>query len=294
MTLRKQKIIIQNKSPLYDALDNHRKEILSYLILGRAKWEKLINIVKDQELTGASDFANEQIWTFLIGCGYTLNDEAGIKELTRTLTGSDQAKPIQNKIWFECLPLPPRQGEGNTSIDLALGTISNRNRTRGGIELGDSEHTWICFCEMKCKSDISSGTIHDRQRNQLLRVIENALCFQNSGRYAEKVFVTLVTPAAFRYANLKSRLYQYQYEEYKNDYTRIIGDLRECSLMQRAQTNWYYPADITRRIEKLSLNWVTYEEILTHLPCPEEPLSSLILSKLRRFCSITSEQWPEM
>lgn len=277
-------MITNNSSTsLAEALGYREKEILSYLYLGRAKWENLIKTIRAQEQAQSAGFNDEQVWTFLIGCGYALCGEDGIRKLARILTGSDQAKPLLNKIWFEFLPLPPRRGEGKTSIDLALGTISCRKQTKGGIQLDDSEQTWICFCEMKYNSDISSGTTHDSQRNQFLRVIENALCFQNSGRYADKVFVTLVTPGVFRYANVKSRLYQYKYEEYKNDPTKIIGDLQECSLMHRVQTNWRYPTDIVRRLENLSLNWVTYEELLTHLPCPEEPLHSGIFSKLRQF-----------
>ena len=172
-------------------------------------------------------------------------------------------------------------GEGNTCIDLALGAISGRKPTKGGIQLVDNmEHPWICFCEMKYDSDISGGTTHDKGRNQLLRVIENALCFQNSLGYVSKVFVTLVTPYAYKYERVKSSLYKYKYEEYKNDHTKIISDLTKCSFIPRAQTGWRYPTDIDRRIENLSLNWITYEELLIDLPCPEGPLNSAILSKL--------------
>ena len=268
---------------LAEVLDRHKDKIELYLYMGRAKWGNLIKTIRSQEQAQSPGFADEQIWTFLIGCGYALCGEAGIRKLTKILTGSDQIKPLRPGIWFEVLPLPPRQGEGKTSIDLALGTISRRKMTKGGIQLDDSGRTWVCFCEMKYNSDISSGTTHDSQRNQLLRVIENALCFQNSGSYTDEVFVTLVTPGVFRYAKVKSRLYQYKYEEYKNDPTRIISDLQECSLMHKVQTNWRYPTDIVRRIEKLSFNWVTYEELLTHLPCPEETFHSEIFSNLRRF-----------
>jgi len=270
-------------SLLSEVLDGHKNKIEGYLHLGRAKWENLIGTIRLQEQARPLGFADEQVWTFLIGCGYAFCGEAGIRKLTRILTGSDQTKPSSSGMWFEVLPVPPRQGEGRTSIDLALGTISRRNKTKGGIQLDDSAHTWVCFCEMKYSSDISPGTVHDRERNQLLRVIENALCFQRSGNYADKVFVTLVTPDVFKHARVKSRLYQYKYEEYSRDPAGIIRDLQECPLLHRAQPDWRYPADILRRIEKLSMNWVTYEELLTHLPCPEETPDSETLSNLRRF-----------
>jgi len=65
-------------------------------------------------------------------------------------------------------------------------------------------------------SDISISVTYDIHRNQLARVIENALCFQGSGKYAEKIHVTLVTPSIFRNAPLKSRLYQYKDELFEN------------------------------------------------------------------------------
>jgi hypothetical protein len=132
---------------------------------------------------------------------------------------------------------------------------------------------------MKYDSHIRGGTTPDGQRNQLLRVIENALRFQKARGYANKVFVTLVTPDSFKYGKVKSREYQYIYEEYKKDHTRIINDLQKCSFTPRVQQNWHYPPDIERRIENLNLNWITYEELLINLPYPEKPLNSLFLSK---------------
>lgn len=279
----KWRIISMDNDLLAEVLNRHKDKIGLYLNLGRAEWENLIKTIRSQEKRQSPGFADEQIWTFLIGCGYALCGEAGIRKLTKILTGSDQTKPLENRIWFEFLPLPPRQGEGKTSIDLALGTISQRNQTKGGIQLDVFGHPWVCFCEMKYKSDISIGTTHDVQRNQLLRVIENALCFQNAGNCADRVFVTLVTPEVFRYPKVKSRLYQYIYEEYKNDHNRIIHDLEKCSLELRKQKNWWYPADIIRRAESLCLNWITYEELFNGLPYLKDASNSRTLSRLIDF-----------
>jgi hypothetical protein len=276
------KRMITNKSStsLAEALGYLEKEILSYLYLGGAKWDNLIKRIIAQEQAQTPNFADEQVWTFLIACGYALYGEDGIKRLTKILTGSDQTKRLHSGIWFEFMPLPPRKGERNTHIDLALGTISCRKQTKGGMQLDDSMNTWVCFCEMKYNSDIARTTTHDSQRNQLLRVIENALRFQSSDsrRYADKVYVTLVTPEVFRYANLKSRSYQYKYEEYKNDPTTIMGDLHNCS----QQPNWR-STDTAKQINKFSLNWITYEELLANLPYTEETPHAGFLLELRRF-----------
>ena len=268
-----------NNYLLAEILSRHKDNIEPYLYLGRAKWGDLIKKIRAQEQAQTSDFADEQVWTFLIACGYALCGEDGIKKLTNILTGSDQTKRLHSGIWFEFMPLPPRKGEGNTSINLALGTISRRKQTKGGIQLDDSGNTWVCFCEMKYNSDISIGTTHDSQRNQLLRVIENALYFQSSDSepYADKVCVTLVTPEVFRHANVKSRLYQYKYEEYKNNPSTIISDLHKCS----QKPNW--PSPDIKRIDSLCFNWITYEELFANLPYPEETLYSGFFLKLRRF-----------
>ena len=264
---------------LAEILSRHRDNIEPYFYLGRAKWENgLIKKIKAQEVAQTPDFADERVWTFLIAYGYALYGEEGIKKLTKLLTNSDQIKQICPRIWLECMPLPPRKGERNTSIDLALGTISRREPTKSGIQLDDFKNPWVCFCEMKYNSDISAGTTNDSQRNQLLRVIENALFFRSSDseRYADKVFVTLVTPEMFRYANVKSRLYQ-KYKEYKNDPSTIISDLHKCS----QKPNW--PSPDIKRIDSLCLNWITYEELFANLPYPEETLYSGFFLKLRRF-----------
>jgi len=263
---------------LTEVLNSNKDNIEPYLYLGGAEWDNLIRRIIAHEQAQTPNFADEQVWTFLIACGYALYGEDGIKKLTKILTGSDQTKRLHSGIWFEFMPLPPRKGEGRTSIDLALGTISCREKTKGGMQLDDSKNTWVCFCEMKYNSDISTGTTHDSKRNQLLRVIENALFFRSSdsGRYADKVCVTLVTPEVFRHANVKSRLYQYKYEEYKNDPSTIISDLHKCS----QKPNW--PSPDIKRIDSLCLNWITYEELFANLPYPEETLYSGFFLKLRQ------------
>ena len=254
-------------STLAELLDTYRDAITEYLYIGYARWDNLIGRIAKQETKPVHDFADEQVWTFLVGCRYAMARAEGTRVLTKTLTGSDQPTPSICKIWFEVLPIPPRKGEGNTHIDLALGTITSRDETKSGIKLDDVESSWVCFCEMKWYSDIAMNVNYDIHRNQLARVIENALCFQGFGRYAEKVYVTIVTPSIFQEPCAKSRLYQYKFEEYNASPTHLMDDLRACDLEENRQSNWSYPSSLMRWIDTLSLRWVNYDELFEqHLP----------------------------
>jgi hypothetical protein len=189
-----------------------------------------------------------------------------VATLTKILTDSDYEAPTNPKIWFEVLPIPPRKKEGETHIDLALGTIARRSGTESGIELENAELSWVCFCEMKWYSDIAYNVSYDQHRNQLVRVIENALCFQSRDKFAEKIHVVLVTPKIFQQAPTKSRLYQYKYSEYDSDPSRIKRDLDMCQLGENDRVDWKYPPDIQDRISKLSLGWISYEALFESIP----------------------------
>lgn len=262
---------------LAEKLTNYHGELTKYLYIGYARWDDLIARIKREEQTSSRDFADEQIWTFLVACGYAILGEQGIARLTKILTGSNQKPPANPKIWFEVLPIPPRKGEGETHIDLALGTIAIREGTESGIKLDDVESPWVCFCEMKWYSDISISVTYDIHRNQLARVIENALCFQKSEKYAEKVHVTLVTPLIFRNASLKSRLYQYKFGEYNTNRACLTDDLNACVLEKNNQPDWSFPSDLTQRVTSLSLWWAIYDELFENLP------DSPIAAELKNF-----------
>jgi len=262
---------------LAEILMKYHDKITKYLYIGYARWDDLINRIEKQERTSSHDFTDEQIWTFLVGCGYAIAGEQGVAMLTRTLTGSNQREPTNPKIWFEVLPIPPRKGEGETHLDLALGTIARRKGTESGIELDDVESPWVCFCEMKWYSDISTSVTCDIHRNQLARIIENALCFQKSEKYTEKIHVTLVTPSIFRNASLKSRLYQYKFGEYNTNLTCLIDDLNACVLERNNQPDWSFPSNLTQRAKSLSLWWANYDELFENLP------DSPIAAELKNF-----------
>jgi len=251
---------------LAEELVNHHSEITRYVHVGYARWDDLIARVKRQEWTSSPDFDDEQIWTFLVACGYAISRDTGVAKLIRILTGSNQKSPASLNIWFEVLPMPSRKGEGETHIDLALGTIDLRQGTESGICMADVESPWVCFCEMKWYSDIATSVTHDIHRNQLARVIENALCFQRSSRYADKVYVTLVTPKIFQDSRLKSRLYQYKFEEYNANRDRLIKDLDACILDKNDHSDWSFPNNLPQLVNNVSLQWATYDELFDNVP----------------------------
>ena len=266
--------------PLSDLLEEHRDEIGRRLHLGYVHWQDLVSKPEIQEPHASGPLGDEQVWTFLVGCGYAMAGAEGLAKLTNVLTGMDLPQPDDARIWLEVLPLPPRNGEGNTHVDLAIGSITRRGNSRSGINLGRDPQSWICFCEMKWRSDISCSVTHDPDRNQLARVIENALCFQGEGGYSDEVHVALVTPAVFKepgggYGDHK--VYQGLFREYESDRARLRHDLDACRLEKRNMPDWKYPPDIAGRGDRLKLRWPTYEELFAGIP------ASPISEDLQRF-----------
>jgi hypothetical protein len=257
---------------LMEMLWRRKSHIAKYLCIPHRQWARVISRIECQEAVVLADFPDEQVWTLLLACGYAMAGTPGVAALARQLTECDPRAEADAKIWFEGLPVPPRYKEGVTHVDLALGTIVRRESTESGIALDAAEGAWICFCEMKWYSDVQPTVTNDMQRNQLARVIENALCFQGAGQYAEAVHVTLVTPAVFRDGAVRSRLYQYKFDEYRRDGNSILKDLDACPLEHRNRGDWVYPRDMAQRVRNLSLHWATYDHLFENLP--DSPLTA--------------------
>ena len=203
--------------PLSDLLEEHGDQIGRRLHLGYVHWQDLVSKLEIQERHASGSLGDEQVWTFLVGCGYAMAGAEGLAKPTNVLTGTDLPQPDDAKIWLEVLPLPPRNSEGSTHVDLAIGSIIRRGSSRSGINLWRDPQPWICFCEMKWRSDISLSVTHDPDRNHLARVIENALCFQGEGGYSDEVHVALVTPAIFKGSDSGYRAYQGLFREYERN-----------------------------------------------------------------------------
>ena len=209
---------------------------------------------------------DEQIWTFLVACGYAITGYQGVAKLSNLLTRQTKNLDENSKIWLEVLPAAPRKKEGKSHIDLAIGTIVLRQGTKSGIELDVSEKSWACFCEMKWYSDASDRVTYDINRNQLARVIETAICFQKAGIYAQEVYVDLVTPELFISPLCKSRLYQYKFNEYQSNSSTLLYDLEQCILEINKQPEWVYPENMAQRIRSLNLIWCSFDELFRNLP----------------------------
>ena len=237
-------------------MTQHRAEIEQSLVIGRAKWSKLLARVQDVETLPESDFNDEQIWTFLLACGYAIAGPTGVRRLNEQCGTWSK----DHRIWFEVLPLPPRPLEGNTNLDLAIGAIARRGDTRSGIRFAPDLGTQVCFFEFKWYSDISISTSRDLHRNQLARVIDTAITFgAKQKEMPDQVQVTLVTPGVFKNQYSPSRLYGYKWAEYSSS-TALLADLESFS------EGVIVDHDYEALLGKLTLEWFSFEDLMASMP----------------------------
>jgi hypothetical protein len=250
---------------LAEKIRRHEGDIKEAMYIGCANWEQLVKRIEGQEQMKDPDFHDEQVWTFVVGCGYAVQGEKGTGKLAGLLIEGEPPSPT--KAWFEVLPEPPRSREGESHIDLAVGTIAQRGGAeKSGIALSSDKDSWVCFVECKWYSDIAHSVSYDQHRNQLARVADNALYFrqEDCDQFAQQVHVTLVTPEVFRSCSVRSRLYQYKYEEYKANLSNLKRDLEESCLRYRRR----FPP-IEERLPCLRLHWITYDTLFLNLPDSE-------------------------
>ena len=145
----------------------------------------------------------------------------------------------------------------------------------------------LTFCEFKWYSDISCDVKYDRHRNQLARVIENAVFFQSPDRgFPTDLYVCLVTPACFRDRIAASRLYRYKWAEYTTNRVHIVQDLNSsCSLLPVDHS-----LDVSDRIRKMGLTWISFEELA--FPAPESDLKFAFAEYYRAHAGDLLAEWP--
>lgn len=207
---------------------------------------------------------NEILWTYLVASILTTSPRRA--EHLQRLCGDKVAPPERAQAWFEAQPMPPRGGhkgfsEKNSKIDLAVGDIERRGSPDGsGIAYAKRPGSWVCFVEAKLLSDCSTMVTHDPLRNQLTRVIESLLCFQDAdGAFPESLYFTLLTPRHLqKVEHQHSRLYGYKMDEYK-DPAALRRDIEACQIPKRDEAGWHYP-DLEQRLSALRINWVAYED----------------------------------
>jgi hypothetical protein len=242
---------------LGELISSNRSHIEEVLVIGRASWSDLLDKVHRTYASSNPDQYDEQLWTFLVACGYAISGEIGARTINE-LFGIDWID--DHRIWFEVLPLPPRPFEGNTNLDLALGAITQRGSTQSGISYSQKDGTSICFIESKWYSDISTGTSHDLHRNQLARVIDSAIAFKSDqGEFPKAVHVGLLTPGIFKVRRAPSRFYRYKWNEY-SDRAALVRDLEDHP--SALEIDHDYP----KLLQRLELYWVTFEQLILHIP----------------------------
>lgn len=232
----------------------------------------LFNRIKQEEL----EKADEQVFLSKIVEEYLKENK--VEKLYELLTrGNSKITPSNIKYGIEAQPLTHREKEGNTYLDLAMGSIKKRGNTESGIELDttNKEQDFV-FCEAKWKSDLSVGVSKCSIRNQLQRVIENALIFAGEN-FKGNIFVTLITPELYKKhyeLGLNTRFYSCKYFEYKGNIKGTF--LRELDLIKELRVIPFndekgverkskYREIVEKNLDKLILNWVTFEELLTEI-----------------------------
>jgi len=148
---------------------------------------------------------------------------------------------------------------------MELGTLTTRDDTTSGLRYDDRNGSEVCFAEAKYLSDLSVKTEHRPLRNQMDRVIESLLCLEFDGKFPDNVVFTLLTPRIFK-ENFGSRFYSYKYSEYhdllKNDISALAERIELKS--EKSDKRFQYAKTINfieNRIEQLSFNWITFEDI---------------------------------
>ena len=156
---------------------------------------------------------------------------------------------------------PRGAGEGFNSVDLAFGAIQGLGNANTGLGFNAaSQESWVCFVDAELMNDTVVETEVDLLGAGLLRKIENLLCLQSDGAFPHRLFFTMLTPRVFK-TFPTSRLYGYKMRDWA-DPGALFRDLMLCRAQKYGDRSWRYPDDIAARISRLTLNWVTYEEII--------------------------------
>ena len=229
----------------------------------------LFNRIKQEKL----EKADEQVLLSKIVEEYL--KESKVEKLYELLTrGNSKITPSNIKYGIEAQPLTHREKEGNTYLDLAMGSIKRRGSTESGIELDiTNKKQDFVFCEAKWKSDLSVGVSKCSIRNQLQRVIENALIFAGEN-FKGNIFVTLITPELYKKhyeLGLNTRFYSCKYAEYKGNirgtFLRELNLIKELGVIpfndeKGVERKSKYREIVEKNLDKLILNWITFEELL--------------------------------
>jgi hypothetical protein len=200
----------------------------------------------------------EVVWTYLVARKYQENPQT----LVNLLCGFDEALPENPTLWLETYLYPTRirneeRNAWKIRADMAIGHFGLAEDRNSQIQ---SNGEWVCIAESKWFDDIhANGKFPEIY--QLSQIIDHALLLHGKeGKFPDRVYVTLITPRYFkeRQGRFSDRLYWEKYNNYKFEPKKLEQDLRLCQLP-------FLKHDIEKmveRINKLTLRWVTFEDLL--------------------------------
>jgi hypothetical protein len=207
---------------------------------------------------------DERVWSYLVADMLCISNFR--HSYLRRFCDIDIPIEYVPDVWLESQPLSPRKGhngntEGNSVLDLAFGAIRQRGKTHSGIEFDPGAQTsWVCFVEAKIHADISASVRYDPNKNQIARVIENLLCFQTVGHFPDRLFFALITPRAAQQSHGGNKLYHQIMAKYRNS-EKVLRDINCSPFPRRNQPDWHYPESLSERLKRLSIKWITFEDI---------------------------------
>lgn len=203
-----------------------------------------------------NDLTKGVVWTYLVAKKYAAKQQT----LINLLCNVEEIVPENSKIWLEAYLQPTRENENEywkSRADLSVGCFELIPNTKHRIS---SNGDWVCVVESKWYDDIHINPNYPKIL-QLSQLIEHALLLHDkAGTFPKRVYVTLLTPQYFkdRKGQFSERNYWQKFQDYTTDNISLKNDLKLCTLpflKHNIET-------LLNRIEALSLNWITFEELL--------------------------------
>jgi hypothetical protein len=230
----------------------------------------------------ANALSSEVIWTYLLAKIY----EDKVPLLAEKLSGRKEELPAKASLWLEAYLYPTRERSFESKFwkiraDLALGHLKLASG-RARQVLADG--SWVCIAESKWFDDLHVNLKFPKV-SQLTQLIEHALLLHDSeGRFPEKVYVTLITPAYFMqpHDHFRNMAYYEKYHEYSGNIDALVKDLQICDfpfIRHDLKT-------LVQRVSCLMLNWVSFDDLLG--------LPGLVETQIPRMYKTSRKTWRQV
>jgi hypothetical protein len=96
---------------LAELLRGHKEQIETTLKIGYATWDVLIERIERQGRKDKDDYDDEQIWTFLVCCGYAMAGGSGAAQLGYLLCGELNQHFPQTQFGLKFFPSRLKRGQ---------------------------------------------------------------------------------------------------------------------------------------------------------------------------------------